>query len=149
MSEEITNKKKVALSARAVDKMKIGNLDKSDIGEYIGLRVTCGKKGKSAAFNGFQAEYVVGSVVDVGVSMGVNGLSSAPLDAPDRSWGFAVPWMGKYTGISVNFKGGNFDGLDIGLGLGRSSPVTYTMPLKTFLNNGYRKTPIVNPEKRR
>ena len=45
MSEEITNKKKVALSARAVDKMKIGDSDKSDIGEYTGLRVTCGKTG--------------------------------------------------------------------------------------------------------
>lgn len=45
MSEEITNKKKVALSAGAVDKMKIGNLDKRDIGEYTGLSVTCGKTG--------------------------------------------------------------------------------------------------------
>lgn len=45
MSEEITNKKKVALSARAVDKMKIGNSDKRDIGEYTGLSVTCRKTG--------------------------------------------------------------------------------------------------------
>lgn len=45
MSEEINNKKKVALSARAIDKMKIGDSDKSDIGEYSGLRVTCGKTG--------------------------------------------------------------------------------------------------------
>ncbi|HGU9764597.1 TPA: tyrosine-type recombinase/integrase [Acinetobacter baumannii] len=45
MSEEINNKKKVALSARAIDKMKIGDPDKSDIGEYSGLRVTCGKTG--------------------------------------------------------------------------------------------------------
>lgn len=34
MSEEINNKKKVALSARAIDKMKIEDPDKSDIGEY-------------------------------------------------------------------------------------------------------------------
>lgn len=45
MSEEINNKKKVALSARAIDKMKIGDSDKSDIGEYSGLRVICGKTG--------------------------------------------------------------------------------------------------------
>lgn len=45
MNEEINNKKKVALSARAIDKMKIGDPDKSDIGEYNGLRVTCGKTG--------------------------------------------------------------------------------------------------------
>lgn len=45
MSEEISNKKKVALSARAIDKMKIGDAIKSDIGEYTGLRVVCGKTG--------------------------------------------------------------------------------------------------------
>lgn len=45
MSEEINNKKKVALSARAIDKMKAGDVDKSDIGEYTGLRVVCGKTG--------------------------------------------------------------------------------------------------------
>lgn len=45
MNEEINNKKKVALSARAIDKMKIGDSPKSDIGEYTGLRVICGKTG--------------------------------------------------------------------------------------------------------
>ncbi|OTG66462.1 tyrosine-type recombinase/integrase [Acinetobacter silvestris] len=45
MNEEINSKKKVALSARAIDKMKIGDPDKSDIAEYIGLRVVCGKTG--------------------------------------------------------------------------------------------------------
>lgn len=45
MNEEISSKKKVALSARAIDKMKIGDSDKSDIGEYTGLRVVCGKTG--------------------------------------------------------------------------------------------------------
>ena len=37
--------KKVALSARAIEKMKAGDKDKTDIGEYSGLRVTCGKTG--------------------------------------------------------------------------------------------------------
>ena len=45
MTDEIISKKKVALSARAIDKMKIGDADKSDISEYIGLRVVCGKTG--------------------------------------------------------------------------------------------------------
>lgn len=45
MSEEISNKKKVALSARAIDKMKAGKVDKSDIGEYTGLRFFYGKTG--------------------------------------------------------------------------------------------------------
>ncbi len=45
MNEEFNNKKKVALSARAIDKMKNGDPDKSDIREYWGLRVVCGKTG--------------------------------------------------------------------------------------------------------
>lgn len=45
MSVEIMSKPKVALSARAIDKMKSGDSDKVDIGEYSGLRVTCGKTG--------------------------------------------------------------------------------------------------------
>ncbi|MGE8532316.1 MAG: tyrosine-type recombinase/integrase [Acinetobacter guillouiae] len=45
MSEEINNKRKVALSARAIDKMKKGDAVKIDIGEYSGLRVVCGKTG--------------------------------------------------------------------------------------------------------
>lgn len=45
MSVEIISKPKVALSARAIDKMKASDSDKVDIGEYSGLRVTCGKTG--------------------------------------------------------------------------------------------------------
>ena len=40
-----TVKDKVALSAKAIEKMKVGDADKSDIGENSGLRVTCGKTG--------------------------------------------------------------------------------------------------------
>lgn len=36
---------KKALSAKAIEKMKIGDLDKADIWEYVGLRVYCGKTG--------------------------------------------------------------------------------------------------------
>jgi len=41
---------KTALSARAIDKMKVGDADKSDIGENSGLRVSCGKTGKKSFF---------------------------------------------------------------------------------------------------
>lgn len=41
---------KKALSARAIDKMKIGDSDKSDIGEYAGLRIHCGKTGMKTFF---------------------------------------------------------------------------------------------------
>lgn len=44
MSENIAVKK-VALSARAIEKMKVGDKDKTDVGEYSGLRVSCGKTG--------------------------------------------------------------------------------------------------------
>ena len=43
--QENVEVKKVALSARAIEKMKAGDKDKTDIGEYSGLRVTCGKTG--------------------------------------------------------------------------------------------------------
>jgi hypothetical protein len=36
---------KKALSAKAIEKMKVGDPDKADIGEYVGLRVHCGKTG--------------------------------------------------------------------------------------------------------
>lgn len=39
MSEEINSKKKVALSAHAIDKIKIWDSDKGHIGEYIGLQM--------------------------------------------------------------------------------------------------------------
>ncbi|MCS4297148.1 MULTISPECIES: tyrosine-type recombinase/integrase [Acinetobacter] len=41
---------KKALSARTIDKMKIGDSDKSDIGEYAGLRIHCGKTGMKTFF---------------------------------------------------------------------------------------------------
>ncbi|MCR4532798.1 hypothetical protein [Acinetobacter venetianus] len=96
---------------------------------------------KPATYNGFQTEYVAGSLIDVGVAVGLNGLSSAPANAPDKSLGFSIPWLGKYTGGSVNFKGDSFDGIDLGLGLGVSSPINYTTPLKTFLDKAYGKQP--------
>ena len=41
---------KKALSAKAIEKMKIGDSDKADIGEYTGLRVHCGKTGMMTFF---------------------------------------------------------------------------------------------------
>lgn len=37
-------------SVRAIDKMKVKDADKSDIGEYTGLRVVCGKQVWKALF---------------------------------------------------------------------------------------------------
>lgn len=58
MSEEISNKKKVALSARAIDKMKAGDAVKSDIGEYSGLRVVCGKTGLKSFVYRYRSPYL-------------------------------------------------------------------------------------------
>ncbi|ENV36801.1 hypothetical protein F959_02352 [Acinetobacter venetianus RAG-1 = CIP 110063] len=57
-------------------------------------------------------------------------LAQSAINAPDKSLGFSIPWLGKYTGGSVNFKGDSFDGIDLGLGLGLgvSSPINYTTP---------------------
>lgn len=41
---------KKALSAKAIEKMKVGDPDKADIGEYVGLRVHCGKTGMKTFF---------------------------------------------------------------------------------------------------
>lgn len=43
MSAEIISKRKVARTARMVEMVKKGDVVKSDIGEYSGLRVVCGK----------------------------------------------------------------------------------------------------------
>jgi len=37
--------KKVVLSANVIEKKKAGDKDKTDVGEYSGLRVGCGKTG--------------------------------------------------------------------------------------------------------
>ncbi|MCY6411640.1 tyrosine-type recombinase/integrase [Acinetobacter sp. VNH17] len=47
--EQQTTMKK-ALSAKAIEKMKVGDPDKADIGEYVGLRVHCGKTGMKTFF---------------------------------------------------------------------------------------------------
>ncbi|MFW2105195.1 tyrosine-type recombinase/integrase [Acinetobacter guillouiae] len=49
MNETLSHEKK-ALSAKAIEKMKSGDKDKSDIGENAGLRVSCGKTGKKSFF---------------------------------------------------------------------------------------------------
>ncbi|WP_026470180.1 Arm DNA-binding domain-containing protein [Alkanindiges illinoisensis] len=43
--QDVSVKRRVALSTCAIEKMKAGDTDKSDIGEYIGLRVMCSKAG--------------------------------------------------------------------------------------------------------
>ena len=41
---------KKALSAKAIEKMKVGDPDKADVGEYTGLRVHCGRTGMKTFF---------------------------------------------------------------------------------------------------
>jgi hypothetical protein len=75
---------------------------------------------------GLEAEF--GAVWDVGVSAGVNGLSSCA-NGKRESVTFTLPFFGKYGGVTLNFEGGQFDGLDLGLGVGWSLPITATVPL--------------------
>ena len=56
---------KKALSAKAIEKMKIGDSDKADIGEYTGLRVHCGKTGMKTFF------YRYRSPVDDSIKLGL------------------------------------------------------------------------------
>jgi hypothetical protein len=46
---------KKALSAKAIEKMKVGDPDKSDIGEYVGLRVHCGKTGMKTFLSSYRS----------------------------------------------------------------------------------------------
>lgn len=65
-------------------------------------------------------------IADIGVNAGVADLSDCPQGKPTS----LNMGLGKYGGVQLNFKGGHFDGLTIGIGLGLGSPVTYTMPAK-------------------
>ena len=49
-SAHLDIQRKIALSARAIDKMKFGEGDKADIGENYGLRVSCGRTGIKSFF---------------------------------------------------------------------------------------------------
>src|SRR5207302_10115493 len=79
-----------------------------------------------ATFDGVESEVVWGELADIGFSTGVGGLSDCPNGDPS-SLNFSLGFFGgKYQGVQVNFKGGHFDGITIGLGLGVALPVTYT-----------------------
>ena len=81
--------------------------------------------------SGISSEFVYGSAIDVGIQIGVGGISGQKGDA--TGWGASIPWMGKYTGASIQFINGKFDGISLGLGVGYSSPVSYTVPLSEFM----------------
>lgn len=66
---------KKALSAKAIEKMKVGDADKSDIGEYIGLRVHCGKTGVKTFFYRYRSpidnsikQFKIGTFPDVSLT---------------------------------------------------------------------------------
>ena len=46
----MSNKTKKPLTTKTIEMMKPKDLDKADIGEYSGLRVTCGKTGIKTFF---------------------------------------------------------------------------------------------------
>jgi RHS repeat-associated protein len=76
-------------------------------------------------------EFVIGSLVDVGVSAGVAGFSDCPGgDEKTLSVG-----LGKYGGVQASFVNGKLDGVSIGLGVGISSPVTWTVPFSEFMRS--------------
>jgi len=77
-------------------------------------------------------EFVIGSLWDVGVSTGISGISGCK-DGVERSLSINVPWLGKYTGVQLGFKGGAIDSITIGYGRGWSLPATFTIPWEEFL----------------
>jgi RHS repeat-associated protein len=79
-----------------------------------------------ATYNGAAPEFVLGLLADIGVNAGIADLSDCPQGIPTA----LNIGLGKYGGVQLNFKGGHFDGVTIGIGLGVGSPVTYTMPAK-------------------
>lgn len=76
---------------------------------------------------GLELEF--GALVDIGVNAGINGLSSCP-NGKKEAITFTLPFFGKYGGVTLNFEGGKFDGIDVGLGVGVSLPITATVPLE-------------------
>lgn len=92
---------------------------------------TPGEGLRGASFNGIDGEYVIGSVADAGVNAGIGGFSSCPQGKP-KSVSIGA---GRYGGIQINYKGGHFDGISVGLGVALSMPVTFTIPLQSLLDS--------------
>jgi len=88
---------------------------------------------QDAVYKGRKSEYTIASIADIGVSAGIGGLSKYK-GGQETTLSIST---GKYGGVQLNYKDGNFDGLTVGLGLGLSLPVNFTMPFKDFIS-GYR-----------
>jgi hypothetical protein len=85
-------------------------------------------------YKGMNKEFVIGSLWDVGVAAGISGLTGCST-GKERTLSINVPWLGKYTGVQFTFKEGNYipDAIFFGIGLGWSSPVTFTIPWEEFI----------------
>jgi RHS repeat-associated protein len=73
------------------------------------------------------AEMVWGALVDIGVNAGITNLSNCPNGVPTS----LNIGLGQYGGVQIGFKNGQFDGVSLGIGVGISSPVTYTTPVNS------------------
>jgi len=84
-------------------------------------------------YKGMSKEFVIGSLVDVGVSTGISGLSGCS-EGKERSLSINVPWLGKYAGFQFTFKGSKLDAITVGYGRGLSLPATFTIPWEEFIS---------------
>lgn len=80
-------------------------------------------QGLQSASSSVTPEVVLGEIADAGVSAGIGGLSSCQ---GGRGISFNLG-LGRYGGVQLNFKGGKFDGISFGLGVGVSLPVSLTI----------------------
>jgi RHS repeat-associated protein len=99
-----------------------------------------------AEYKGMSKEFEYGSAGDIGVSVGISGLSSACENAPERTWAIG---LGKYFGIQIVIKGGQLEAITGGYGRGWSLPVTYTVPLNEYINKTDPVNEFINKNERR
>ena len=74
-------------------------------------------------------ELELGALADIGANAGVSGLSSCQT-GKKAAITVTLPIFGKYGGVTFNFIGAHFDGLDVAFGLGVNLPITGTLPLE-------------------
>mgnify|MGYP007056089759 CR=1 FL=1 len=80
-------------------------------------------------YKGMSEEFEIGSLWDIGVSFGImrEPSPSKCSNGEEKTLAFGI---GKYMGIQLIFKGGRLEGVTGGFGVGWTSPVTYTIPVR-------------------